>query len=996
MIQQDQQKGQQHILKTMGEMLSKHLDDRDKSVLNQTLGLEAGEYELAKPVIIPEDKNTGLLSLHQIRQISQQCGIPPKMCYFSDTDEQDSVSYIDGFWKLSYEDLYNKLMQFGCLYPQEFDPFVAQEQSFNLRMLPVITGKVTFKPTLHRDLPVAGLASPFAHVAITPERRAKLLQWNAAIGSNPVTANLDDESIYDESEINSLTDDQVKTWIPKLIMNHSSVKYSPRYLEQCVVRDDDEEIHWERAIEHFIEMACRYRLSKAQKSTEFRSMIRTWAPEMMAAVSGASLDQMYERMIRYQNRFTEKERCAKRLLKYTRFPGQALRDCMETILHLYNRAICPGQQLSLDPDSEQYSQPITDYMLGCLMSLTEKSIAESIAKMIGNLTQTGDKHPVMYWAKMASRAEKPKDFPSYAIKLYDHTDLANVASTRVTIRSFIKQKGLSVNFMGAVQNEVNAEDPAKYAKSVQMNSITYPFSRKHDSDELTELLEERERDYKRLQKRLAEQNKEQEAIWQKLKKTVVEETTNDSFDDSSSPPPPPSPDQAPSSNNFTPEQKQKQLDELKRLSENAVYDRIASNTRAKQANAGSKVTNAPAKKNNAKTSTPAKGVVPISFENNDVDELSTIHERSTQEVEVTGKHNNTVVKLDSISHRRSIEEIKDPWQRSMKVVNIMETVDPKAFKFKKEFTNNMTDSQIEAKTKEFDLTPEFFQLGKDIFLLLGFPTAPANMSLTGVKKMLMRLDELKNVPLFYKKMFFNCPSLEPIYRDIAPMVNELCRIYKTQWLEDDLPVNTVSTYFLNNLNPTGSTARSTSRGRVEQGKYIPNNNNGAEKSNADNRKSRYDSNSVDNRNIRGNSRSFSRSRQGERSFSNSSSRQPNRGFNNQGGSYQYRTRSTSNKDRGIMNHNVNTIPFKPDQFKNNPVRLVVKFPDYQNLRCTPYICEGGCEKKICRKCSGKHSSHNCGYYLHLSPVPCERCPELFHNSSECQNVSVVFPEQAKN
>ena len=294
-------------------------------------------------------------------------------------------------------------------------------------------------------------------------------------------------------------------------------------------------------------------------------------------------------------------------------------------------------------------------------------------------------------------------------------------------------------------------------------------------------------------------------------------------------------------------------------------------------------------------------------------------------------------------------------------------------------------------------------LGASIFNIIGYPTAPVNMNMKGVKKMFLMLNDLKYVPLFYKKIFFNCPSLEPIYGGTAPVVNEFCKLFKSQWIEDDMPVNTITTSLLNTISPA-ERPRSLSRGRVSEGRYVPNvptmSNQYTGRRNSvtqdyrnggNNRGSRYD-------NYQRNTNNGAMSRDSSRSISRNRRSAP---FYNSNGEEARQVRPPVNNNGQRTPGTATNHPSLP-QLVNRAMepqekRLEVRYPMYQDLMCYPHTCDGiDCDKKPCKKCGLPHNTHNCGYYLHLSTVPCERCPNLFHNINECQNASVTFPELSKN
>ena len=133
-------------------------------------------------------------------------------------------------------------------------------------------------------------------------------------------------------------------------------------------------------------------------------------------------------------------------------------------------------------------------------------------------------------------------------------------------------------------------------------------------------------------------------------------------------------------------------------------------------------------------------------------------------------------------------------------------------------SNNLSKSDIETMIKEFDGSERFFNLGTEIFGIIGYPRSPLNADRNGVHKMLKKLDKL-DAPLFYKYMFFNSKSLAPIFQNMIHYINEAFKIYEGRWIEDGLPVNSLNIVDKSHSEPPNPPARSTSRGRVVDGKY---------------------------------------------------------------------------------------------------------------------------------------------------------------------------------
>ena len=129
-----------------------------------------------------------------------------------------------------------------------------------------------------------------------------------------------------------------------------------------------------------------------------------------------------------------------------------------------------------------------------------------------------------------------------------------------------------------------------------------------------------------------------------------------------------------------------------------------------------------------------------------------------------------------------IKSIKDPWAKAMAVLKVIRGTTKKNFDFENIFYNGISDNQKNKITEQFDLSEQFFNLGADIFKVIGYPNAPVSYDMKGIKKIFIKLNELQDVPLFYKNIFFNCPSMMPIFGSVTPLINDVCGLLKNQWI----------------------------------------------------------------------------------------------------------------------------------------------------------------------------------------------------------------------
>ena len=887
---------------------------------------------------LPEEMHTGKLSIDNVRRIAAQLSIPISMVCRVDPFEPDSYAYIANFWHYSNQSIYYKLIEVGVTPHTSTKTDAYATFDYKLDLLPMVYNKLQYKPH-------------YVKSSVLSEMYKELVY------ERPKSVDLDIMDEDDNTNDPVSKDLQFTDWFPFLVLTHSSVKYHPGMLKNSIVRDSDDDIDWYSTIQSFIDLAMKFRLSRSTKLNEFKNLIRGNAKECVFSMGNITLPQLYKKMIAHGQTMTAKEKHVKRLFKFVRHIGQSLVESLETIFEFYKGALYPNTEVSLNPNHVNFNLACAEYMANCLYSLTTPDIALQIIKHNAAILANGQRINVIQCARAAGKIEKAGGVPLSTRPLYITKNPADIANTARTVKDFSGAPIVSFNYMD---------------KYVNSNATSY-------EDELETFIQERDKRYKNHS--LHSPGKPIQPIGNPDVHTTVRFDTDTTIqkigiDDTIQQNPPipmpyaglttstPSKNPLPANTSHSPN--------LSTIQQGVLPAGAPSPSAINQLSFNESPLGGLDQSQPPPQTTPASS--PVQSPSKDSVSSSSTTSGNLDPTKILMN-----IKIDEI------KSIKDPWAKAMAVLKVIRGTTKKNFDFENIFYNGISDNQKNKITEQFDLSEQFFNLGADIFKVIGYPNAPVSYDMKGIKKIFIKLNELQDVPLFYKNIFFNCPSMMPIFGSVTPLINDVCGLLKNQWMEDNVPINNIALTKLNSIIPQGD--RSLSRGRIESGKYVSNfpnpqsssnNQGGTYREKSVERRPRYDSES---------------NRFGNNRGSRNASRSPGRNRRGYSPSPFVGTRDS----RMYHGSNDATSYVKQSTDVNIPnIKLELRCPYYKDLQCYPYTCEGKCEGKRCKKCGGLHPSHSCGYYLHLSPTPCTQCPELFHNVTECQNKAVTFPEPSKN
>lgn len=928
------------ILTNPNENLSTKLEKQEKakSLAKQHLA-NIDTPQKNRPVKLPTEMSCGKLSVDQVRKIASELCIPIHMVVRADDYEPDSFTYIPNFWHFSKEKIYIKLVEVGAANVGKVDNINYNDKSlFHLDKLPILYNKLNYKP-IYTKLNELTTADGYGDL-ITSSRPSEIL--------------LDIETEDSDTRDPSNKDANYMDFFPFLVLAHSSVKYHTRMLENAVVYNDEDQVDWFDTIETFIDMAMRFRLSRTLKLNGFKQLIKSKAPECSYNGADCTLTQLYEKMIKHNEYLTPKEKKVKNMLKFKRFVGQSLTESIETIFKIYKEAMYPNTNVSLDPSHIDYNYACADHMANCLYSLTTPLISKQIIEHNTKVIASGNKINIPNCATAAERLELSLGAPTVTMHLYKTKNAANTSNTAITIKDLDNLAITKLNFTRASPHYPEDEWENVYAIINDRNNR----SKLHNTRNM-----------------------------EKLDPTDTIPFTGPEVIQKSGP-------------NDTIVNNSKQINELSKELQNQKdgYSKLLKKFHNTRSNSPS---NSSTPSKNKETLPPAdldiSGISHIdrsdlpdqsivdSFDSdgNNVTMIATDSSGRNSKDDSNADSNNKKINVITL---KDILKIKDPWAKSQATIDKIRETEKGKFKYEQIFSNNMSEEVYNAMIQTFDLSEQFFNLGAEIFGIIGYPRTPLTYDIKGVKKILVLLETLVNVPLFYQNLFFNCPSLAPVFTLVTPLFNSVYATLNKRWIENGVPVNNFTTSVLNNIVPEG---RSLSRGRIADGKYVANPNTvhsntpaQARSTSRDNHYGRNPNNSSYSRN-----RSPSVSRYNNNNNRNRDNRSASRN-GRRGVSPFISTRPTGNQDDSKQASN-NVTP-------NNTNKLEVRNPFFRENKCYPFICEGDCEGKKCKKCGFNHPSHHCGFYHHFSPVPCSRCPGLFHNELECQNQAKIFPEPSKN
>ena len=892
---------------------------------------------------LPPQLRMGKLSVDQVRVLASRAQIPVHLVLCQDRYDSESYQYIMNFEQVSVETLVNTLVINGAI-PTELtdaDPSLIRP---DLSVLPLLYNTTTYTPKniqLSRFQTVDGVLT---------DRRERYEYDNYPNGS-PVTKSLDEE-ISDKS-ILPQKDKDWKTWKPVTVYCHSSVSYMPRSFDATIIKNNNETINWVSTVDEFNNLCVKLRLNEATRLTKFKDIIRKYAPSYAFALLNADLITLYTMMLQFEDCVTDKERLTQELLRFTRVAGQPLVASLLKVYELYKQIKYPKDaKVSLDPNNPDYNPDCVEYVINALITLTDPEIAKQIMVEIKSQVSNGTKHNPLELMTAAARVETSEGIPTATFQLYKKG--ASLATISWPSKTFNDLKDLK-----------------------KLNHLTLSNHAADEEDEWQQFLDQKK----------SKKNKmiEAQQILFELNKVPVPSTdtlikaTSFSTDRESPEPHPPgtTPPGAGQGKPVSVSSFMKALDDQasstpKKDNNIAPPLNISLGSEAdvnSNKSFGSEVRNS----SNIQPPSPSplhKELIPLT------------PPRATGNPATEVEIPDTRV---SRSKGLNVTTLMDAWTNSLCIIEKMKKTPRNQFLFTHTLDVTLSEEAVRSHALIFDNTQDFYNLGADIFAVIGFPAAPMIYDQGQAMIMLQSLKQLSS-PVFFKAVFFNCKSLAPIFTNCLSVINLACKEAARNYLS----LNVVAVTPSPSIPPPSQSrdSRSPYRSTQERGSYTR----------------RSEDRQRNNRN-----RSFSRNRNYDRNGSKESGSFNDRGRNrsnsyqgprdnkpaeyNKNNAYRNNSRSRSDQEGKRASSTSDPSPHRTPASKKLEVRVM----NYRDQKCYPLVCDpSNCNPLECKKCKNGHASHNCAYYLYHSKTPCPNCKVLFHSKEECQLQAVVFPDASKN
>ena len=869
---------------------------------------------------LPRDLNCGKYTIEQVRRKAAELHIPSHMVIWIDPKDSESVFYIANFWHYDRESIYRRLCLVKAATVKDSVEGRYDEDSYSLNKLPcVYTDNFKYKPDYQtfRDGYPPGLESLGTYD-------------HSEIETINIDINKETQSFDKNCENLSAGD---SAWFPYLVLAHSSTTrtVTNREIENCVGKNQYDEVDWLNTIDRFITTAMKYRLSRDTKANIFKDIVKKYAKECAFWISSKELPDVFLTMANYRSHLTQKDRSRKQLYNFVRLTGQQLKPSIEFIFEHYKIISFEHVNISYQLGKDNFSGACEKFMVECLCSLIKKDLAEHIMRKYKASQTDGFRISVDQLISTVQRWESEYGPPMEAMPLYtvkDSYNINNVAwitGTHVPKEKNTKVMQISVpNGQGRPYYTQDPNDgtwgisnmPRLYVKTDNGTFIDYKVNNMPSVNNGSGL-------------------------------------ARPGFDT----PPPPGDDSVIYNN----------------LNSSPTPDTPLSSTpkigvpQGGSVGAGLNYYFSP-----SNTEVQQEQIIPetSNYEvlyNNNTQSEDTVTFRSPSQAPQRGASissgHKSIGETETVANIMSIKKVApvvpklDPWAKAMKIIESMKKyqVNRRAFTFESVIDDDFTDNQYIQYATKFQTEDRFLQLGADIFSIIGFPDVPYSMTTDQVHDMLKQLDKV-HVPLFYKYIFFNCPCLSPVFHKIKFAVNKTFSVYKGHWCANGLPVMSLTT----ENSSRNRNDRSSSRGRIVEGRYVSN-------------------------------------QPRERPRSTTPTRQTESGERGRTSDRRaYRSPSVSSVPRTRTNNNYSSSEYlnksRTPERDNKLSGLTVQYDGFRQHKCKPRLCPGNCENKDCKKCGGNHSTHNCGFYGPFSRTPCSTCTNLFHFIGECQKTGETFPK----
>ena len=900
---------------------------------------------------LPPKLRMGKLSVDQVRVLASRAQIPVHLVLCQDKFDPESFQYIMNFEEVSPETLVKTLVINGAV-PSELtdaDPSLIRP---DLTVLPLLYDETTYTPKnirLTRDRTVEGV--------LTRER----YHWDNYPNSSPVTKSVNEETSNKKNL--PQPDENWQTWKPVLLYCHSSVAFMPRQFDATIIKNNNETINWVATVYEFDSLCVKLRLNEASRLTKFKEVIRKFAPSYAFALLNADLNTLYSMMLRFEDCVTDKERLTQELLRFTRVAGQPLTASILKVYELYRQIKYPKDaKVSLDPTNPDYNPDCVEFVINALITLTDTEVAKQVMTVVKRQVSNGTKHDPLELIKASARVEASEGIPTVLLKLYKPG--SSLATISWPAKTFNELKDLK-----------------------KLNHLALSNNLAEEEDEWQQFI---------TQKRAKNKMLESQQVLFELNKVPELSAGNQTIpvDREGSEPCPPG--------KTPPASGQGNLISVTGLMK-ALNDHMTSTPKK------------------GDTTTPALNISVGSEASSYADKTfgSEIRDSSNVQAPAPSTSNSESLPLTpnkvagnpsneidiptrvTRSTALNVTTLMDSWSQALGIIEQMKKTPRGHFLFT--HTNvSVSEEAVKSHALTFDGTTEFYNLGADIFSIIGFPAAPMTYDQNEARAMLQAL-KLLPAPVFFKTVFFNCKSLAPIFSNCLSVINQACKEAATGYLS----LNAVATTPVSIAAPPSQSKDSTSPYRSTQDQNFSRQ--------RSEEKFRNNNSNRDERPRNNRNRSFSRNR----NYSRNGSRE-SRSYNDKG-SYNDQGRNRSNSYQGSRD-NKSEDNRKSNSYRNNsrsradqeskrssstsdpsphrnsaPRKLEIRVMNYRDQKCYPLVCDpSNCNPLECKKCKNGHASHNCAFYLYHSKTPCPNCKVLFHSKEECQLQAVIFPDASKN
>ena len=119
------------------------------------------------------------------------------------------------------------------------------------------------------------------------------------------------------------------------MLAHSSTTLTNREIENCVGKNQYDEVDWFSTINKFITTSMKFKLCRDTKANIFKDIVKKYAKECAFWISSKPLSDVFLTMANYRSHLTPQDRSIKQLHNFVRLKGQPLEPSLEFIFEHY-------------------------------------------------------------------------------------------------------------------------------------------------------------------------------------------------------------------------------------------------------------------------------------------------------------------------------------------------------------------------------------------------------------------------------------------------------------------------------------------------------------------------------------------------------------------------------------------------------------------------------------------------------------------------------------